>query len=207
MIAREGWGYIAALAGVTTLTAWLYPWLALLPGALLLLVTWFFRDPERTSAGAESDVLAPADGRVLWVRTVPESRFVGGEAVAISIFLSVFDVHINRAPVSGRVAYRDYARGQFLAAWGERIEEVNERAYLGIENGGHRVLVVQIAGLLARRIVTWPRVGDRVGRGERFGLIKFGSCTQVYLPRGSKALVKPGDRVSGGLTIVGRLPE
>lgn len=206
-IAREGWGIIAALAVLTAAAGWYGQWLALLPGLLLALSLWFFRDPEREATGSPSEVVAPADGRVLWVREVEEPRYLGGPAIGVSIFLSIFDVHINRAPVAGRVGYREYVPGKFLAAWADRLEEINERAYVGIEASGYRVLVVQIAGLVARRIRTWVREGDQLDRGERFGLIQFGSCTQVYLPAGSQVTVKPGDRVVGARTIIGRLPE
>lgn len=207
LIAPEGWVYIATLAGLTVLALWWNPWLAVIPGAVLGLTIWFFRDPERSVGGADGDVVAPADGRVMWVRTIEEPRFVQGKALVISIFLSLFDVHVNRAPVGGRVGYRDYVPGRFVAAWADQVETVNERAYVGIEGPGYRVLVVQIAGLVARRIITWPQVGQVLQRGERFGLIKFGSCTQVYLPADSEALVAPGDRVVAGRTVVGRIPR
>lgn len=206
LIAREGWPLAAGLGVLTALVWWVWPYAAVVPGALTVLVLWFFRDPERLAPGGDADVVAPADGRVLWVREVDEPRFLGGRAVAVSIFLSIFDVHVNRAPVAGRVAYREYVPGRFVAAWRERVEEINERAYTGIEGPGYRVLVVQIAGLVARRIVTWVRPGETVERGERFGLIKFGSCTQVYLPQGTAITVRPGERVLGGQTIIGRLP-
>lgn len=207
IIAREGWAFIAILA-VLTLAAGAYHWaLALVPGIILALTLWFFRDPERPGTAEERAVVAPADGRVMFVREVEEPRFLKEKAVQISIFLSIFDVHINRTPVSGTVAYREYMKGRFLAAWDETVGEVNERAYVGIETGRFRVLVSQVAGLVARRIITWPKVGDRLTRGERFGLIRFGSCTQVWLPLGSTILVRPGDRVAGGETVIGRLPE
>lgn len=207
LIAREGWVFIFILA-VITLLAGLYRWpLAMFPGVLLALTIWFFRDPERPDAAAEGEVVAPSDGRVMFVQDVEEPRYLGGEAILISIFMSIFDVHLNRTPVSGTVTYRDYTKGRFLAAWGEQVGEVNERAYVGIDTGKFRVLVSQVAGLLARRIITWPEVGDQVRRGERFGLIRFGSCTQIWLPAGSEILVKPGDRVIGGQTVIGRLPE
>lgn len=206
-IAREGWMLIFILA-VITLLAGLYRWaLAIFPGVLLVFTVWFFRDPERPDTAAEREVVAPADGRVMFVQDVVEPRYLGGEAILISIFMSLFDVHMNRTPVSGTVTYRDYTKGRFLAAWGEQVGEVNERAYVGIDTGKFRVLVSQVAGVLARRIITWPEVGDQVRRGDRFGLIRFGSCTQIWLPAGSEILVKPGDRVIGGQTVVGRLPE
>lgn len=207
-IAREGWPLLAALALVTAAVAIWQPWAALLPAALLLLVAWFFRDPERQAPAAAQVVVAAADGRVTAVREVDEPRFLGGRALMVSIFLSVFDVHVNRAPVAGTVAYKDYVPGKFVAAWADRVEEVNERQYLGLETvDGRRVLVAQIAGLVARRIVCRPEPGDTLQRGERFGLIKFGSCTQVYLPPDAIATVRPGDRVRGGETPLGRLPD
>ncbi|MBP2016830.1 phosphatidylserine decarboxylase [Symbiobacterium terraclitae] len=207
IIAREGWPFAAALL-ILALLALLVHWaLALLPALLTLFVLWFFRDPERPIPEGERLVVSPADGRVMFVREVEEPRFMGGRAILVSIFLSVFDVHINRAPVAGEVRYREYVPGQFLAAWDETVGEVNERAYLGLVSGPHRVLVSQVAGLLARRIITWPQVGDRLQRGERFGLIRFGSCTQLWLPPGSEVLVGPGDRVAGGKTVIGRLPQ
>jgi len=207
IITREGWPFVAGLL-VLALAALAVHWgLALVPALLALFVLWFFRDPERPVPGGEGLVVSPADGRVMFVREVEEPRFVGGPAIQVSIFLSVFDVHINRAPVAGEVRYREYVPGRFLAAWDETVGEVNERAYLGLAAGRHRVLVSQVAGLLARRIITWPQVGDRLERGERFGLIRFGSCTQIWLPPGSEVLVGPGDRVVGGQTVIGRLPQ
>lgn len=207
IIAREGWAFIAFLAVITAVAGVVHWGLAILPGVLLALCLWFFRDPERPSPGTEVDVLSPADGRVMFIREVEEPHFVGGKAVMVSIFLSIFDVHINRMPVGGTVTYRDYVKGQFLAAWDETVGEVNERSYVGIDTGRHKVLVSQVAGLVARRILCWPVVGQKLARGERFGLIRFGSCTQVWLPAGSTVLVKPGDRVQGAATVIGRLPS
>lgn len=205
-IAADGLPILAVLALVTLAAYLLNPWAALLPAALLALSLWFFRDPERPIPGEAGLVVAPADGRVMYVREVEEPRFVAGRAQVISIFLSILDVHVNRSPVAGEVTYYNYVRGRFIAAWDEKVHEVNERAYIGLEVQGRRVLVVQIAGLLARRIVTRCRVGDRLERGQRFGLIKFGSCTQLYLPADAQVLVRAGDRVKGGETVVGRLP-
>jgi len=207
IIAREGWAFIAFLAIVTAVAGVVHWLLAILPGLLLALCLWFFRDPERPVPGSDLDVVSPADGRVMFVREVAEPRFVGGKAIMVSIFLSVFDVHINRMPVGGTIGYKDYISGKFLAAWDETVGEVNERSYLGIDTGQHKVLVSQVAGLIARRILTWPVVGQKLARGERFGLIRFGSCTQIWLPEGSTVLVKPGDRVQGAATLIGRLPK
>jgi phosphatidylserine decarboxylase len=207
IIAREGWVFITFLAVVTIIAGAVHWALAIIPGVLLALTIWFFRDPERPIPGEDRVVVSPADGRVMFVREVEEPRFVQGKAIMVSIFLSVFDVHINRSPVAGTVQYRQYESGKFLAAWDETVGEVNERAYVGIDTGRHRVLVSQVAGLIARRILTWSKVGDKLAKGERFGLIRFGSCTQLWLPVGSSVEVKPGDRVAGGETIIGRLPE
>jgi phosphatidylserine decarboxylase len=207
IIAREGWAIIAFFIALTVIAGVVHWALAIIAGALLLLSLWFFRDPERAVPGTERDVISPADGRVMFIREVDEPTFVKGKAVVVSIFLSIFDVHVNRMPVGGTIAYKEYTKGQFLAAWDETVGEVNERSYIGIDTGRFRVLVSQVAGLVARRIFTWPKVGDKLARGERFGLIRFGSCTQIWLPAGSEVLVKPGDRVQGALTLIGRLPE
>ncbi|MBY6274665.1 phosphatidylserine decarboxylase family protein [Symbiobacterium thermophilum] len=208
IIAREGWPFVGALVALAVLALFVHWALGAVLAGLALFVMWFFRDPERPIPREDGLVVSPADGRVMFVREVEEPRFVGGRALLVSIFLSVFDVHINRSPVAGEVTYREYVPGKFLAAWDDTVGEVNERAYLGlVTDGGHRVLVSQVAGLLARRIVTWPAVGDRLDRGQRFGLIRFGSCTQVWLPADSEVLVRPGDRVVAGQTVIGRLPQ
>jgi phosphatidylserine decarboxylase len=206
-IAREGWAIIAFFVVLTVIAGLVHWVLAVIAGLLLLLSLWFFRDPERPVPGTERDVVSPADGRVMYIREVEEPTFVQGKAVVISIFLSIFDVHINRMPVGGTITYKQYTRGRFLAAWDETVGEVNERSYIGIETGHFRVLVSQVAGLVARRIFTWPKVGEQLARGDRFGLIRFGSCTQIWLPEGSTVLVKPGDRVQGAVSVIGRLPE
>lgn len=204
-IAREGFSILIGLAVITLLAYLWMPWLALIVGAVLVLSLWFFRDPERATPAADRLVVSPADGKVMYVREVDEPRFLGGKARVISIFLSVFDVHINRSPVEGSVSYYDYVPGKFVAAWDERVQEINERAYIGIEVRGQKVLVAQIAGLIARRIITYVRPGAELRRGQRIGLIKFGSCTQIYLPVDAEVQVKAGDRVKGAETVVGRL--
>lgn len=206
IIAREGWAFVAFLAVVTVIAGVVHWALAIIPGVLLALTLWFFRDPERAIPGADREVISPADGRVMFVREVDEPLYLGGKAIQVSIFLSVFDVHINRMPVGGTIGFKEYRKGQFLAAWDETVGEVNERSYIGIDTGKYKVLVSQVAGLIARRIYTWPVVGEKLARGDRYGLIRFGSCTQVWLPVGSEVLVKPGDRVTGATTIIGRLP-
>jgi phosphatidylserine decarboxylase len=199
-IAKEGYPYIAilGLAGIIALVAgWRYPGAALL--VLAAFVTFFFRDPDRTFEGTDKQIASPADGKVVWIR-----QENGQEA--ISIFLSVFDVHINRAPISGKVSAIDYHKGKFLIAFDERASLENERNSITMENQGKTVRFVQIAGLVARRIVCWRNPGETLQVGDRIGLIKFGSRVDVFLPAGSKILVKRGDHVVGGKTAIGEFP-
>jgi len=173
------------------------PW-GIAPIALLaLFVLYFFRDPERDSPEGEGLVLSPADGRVTEIRRV-------GGGTCVSVFLSVFDCHINRSPVSGVVREARYTRGRFHPAWQGRASEENERNHLIIRADEGDFGVTQVAGVLARRIVCRKKEGDRVRRGERIGLIRFGSRTDLHLPPGLEPLVAKGDRVRGGVTLMAR---
>lgn len=207
-IAPDAWPYarnLVLLAAVFGLLGWAVPaWLAL---AALGFVCFFFRDPDRTAPLDPSLAVAPADGRVLSVEPVDEGSFLRGPAVKVSIFLSVFDVHINRSPITGTVLFQKYRAGKMLPAYRPHASELNERNTVGIEGQGVRVLVHQITGLVARRIVCRVGPGDRLLQGGRFGLIKFGSCTELVLPEAAEVLVAPGDRVRGGVTPVARLPR
>jgi phosphatidylserine decarboxylase len=166
----------------------------------------FFRNPSRAVPGDERDVVAPADGRVLAVGSVEDAR--GRKGLRIGIFLSVFDVHVNRAPVAGRVVSLERGGSRFLAAFDPRAERDNVRLAMELETAaGERVVVTQVTGLVARRIVCHPRVGEWLARGMRYGLIRFGSRTDVWLPAAAEPLVRPGDRVRGGATRIARLPE
>lgn len=171
---------------------------ALLVAPLLLFTIWFYRDPERAVPADPRLVLSAADGRV----TVVED---GPEGLRISVFLNVFDVHVNRSPVPGTVRGLEYKPGEFINAMRPIAEDVNERLHLTLDTPHGPVVVTQVAGLIARRIVCRARLGDRVEAGERYGMIRFGSCTVVRLPPGTAAaLVKPGDRVTGGVTAIAR---
>lgn len=170
---------------------------------------YFFRDPERLLPDGVDDgsvVVSPADGRVFIIRDVEHEEFVGGPATQIAIFLSPLNVHVNRIPVSGRVEHVGYFKGKFEAAFKEK-SDLNERTHIGIANDRMRLLMKQIAGAVARRIVYEIEEGDEVIVGERFGMIKFGSRTDVFVPAGAIVEVKEGDIVSGGLTVLCRLPE
>lgn len=203
-IAIEGVPFIGAGLGLSALTALWSRRAATLPLALTAFTTYFFRDPDRECPADPDTVYSAADGHITHIDEVEEPRFIGGMATRIVTFLSVFDVHINRIPVAGTVRYRDYVQGEFRAAWDNEADIVNERAYLGLETAHGPVLVSQIAGLVARRIVTWPVAGEDVAAGERFGLIKFGSRTDILVPRGSlKVMVKKGQKVQGALTKIG----
>jgi phosphatidylserine decarboxylase len=172
-------------------------------GLLSAFMAFFFRDPKREPPTDNDVVLAPADGRV--TRVTPIAGENEHSATLISIFLSPLDVHINRAPIAGQITNVSYTRGKFLMATNETASLVNEQNALTIQGEKITVVCKQIAGILARRIVCWKRAGERVALGERFGLIKFSSRTDVLLPEGVEVLVREGNRVRGGITIIGRI--
>ena len=174
--------------------------------ALTLFVAYFFRDPERQIPQDPRLVVAPADGKVMSVGPVEGEDFMGGTATRVTIFLNIFDVHVQRAPLGGRVAHYAYRPGRFVAAWREEASRENERASLGIDTGAGPLLVRQIAGLVARRIATYPGNGDTVVRGDRIGLIRFGSRVDLLLPLDWPVTVNSGDMVRGGETPVARIP-
>ena len=181
--------------------------LALVVTAVALWVAYFFRDPERSGERGEQLVVAPADGKVVLVTEVDEPAFVHGRATRISIFMNVFSVHVNRYPVSGTVRYVKYAQGRFLNAVSEQSSAENEQMSVGIEAGRHRVLVRQIAGLIARRIITYSREGERVAQGDRMGLIRFGSRVDVFVPTDASLRVRLGELTSAGTTVIAELPD
>ncbi len=212
--AREGLVFIAIAALLTagafalavTRRSWGL-WLAAV--VLLLLALWvayFFRDPERTGERGSSLVVSPADGKLIMITEVDEPNFVRGRALRLSIFMNVFNVHVNRYPVDGAVTYVHYNEGKFLNAAAEKSSLENEQMSVGIETGKHRILVRQIAGLIARRIVTYGREGEKVDQGQRMGIIRFGSRVDVYMPTDSKVRVKIGDMTVAGTTVVAELP-
>jgi phosphatidylserine decarboxylase len=180
--------------------------LAFLLTLVALWVAWFFRDPERSGERGDTLVIAPADGKIVQIAEVDEPDFMKGRALRVSIFMNVFNVHVNRYPVDGTVTYVHYNPGKFLNAAADKASLENEQSTVGIESGGHRVLVRQIAGLIARRIVTYSKVGDRAVQGERFGIIRFGSRVDVFLPTGSTVRVQLGQLTSAGVTVLGELP-
>jgi phosphatidylserine decarboxylase len=197
---RDGYYYGLVLLAAAVLVGWLTsPAWAVVPILLAAFFLWFFRDPERAIPGDAGAVVSPADGKVTAVSTV----IVNGKPVQrISIFLNVFNVHVNRSPISGVIRGVRYQTGKFLNAMNALSAEQNEQNTVTVEGDGHSVVFKQIAGLLARRIVFTKNIGDRVERGERVGLIKFGSRADVMLEPGAEIGVKVGDHVKGGSTVL-----
>jgi phosphatidylserine decarboxylase len=168
---------------------------------------WFFRDPEREAPRDERLVVSPADGRVVAVVPEREDRYLNALATRVSIFMSPLDVHVNRSPVTGTVRQVQHTAGRFRAAFSDKSSLDNERNAVVLESGGKRFLMVQIAGALARRIVCHVGPGDRLERGQRFGMIMFGSRVDVFLPPGVQPVVTKGERVRAGLSALGRVQE
>jgi phosphatidylserine decarboxylase len=212
--AREGYLFIgiatlaaaAAFALALARRSWTLWLLAIIITVIALWVAYFFRDPERTGDRGARLVLAPADGRLIMLTEVEEPLFLKGRAVRMSIFMNVFNVHVNRYPVDGIVRYIHYNKGRFINAAAEKSSLENEQMSVGIESADRRVLVRQIAGLIARRIVTYSKVGDLVRQGDRMGIIKFGSRVDVFVPPDAQVLAKVGDLTTAGTTVLAELP-
>lgn len=211
--AREGLVFIvgsaliAAAVILVAVTKRSWP-IWLLGFALLVVAIWvasFFRDPERPVTRGDQIVISPADGKVVLVTEVDEPTFVKGRTRRVSIFMNIFNVHVNRYPVTGTVQYVQANPGKFLNAVAPEASLENEQTSVGIEAGSNRILVRQIAGLIARRIVTYSRVGDQAKQGDRMGLIRFGSRVDVFLPLDATLRVKPGDVTYAGVTVLAEL--
>ena len=210
----EGYPFVGTGLLVTA-AAWVWasqssgalaPSVAIVVSVLTLFMLWFFRNPVRVAPSDVAVVVAPGEGRVVDIKEIHEPSFLSATARRISIFLSVFDVHVQRSPVSGTVEHRVHRPGKFAVAWLEKASEDNEQASLGITTPHGRVLVRQIAGLIARRIVTDPTVGDRVERGERIGIIRFGSRVDLFVPLDWEITCAVGDRARVGSTPLARAP-
>ena len=213
--AREGYPFI----GIATLLAvgafaialarrsWSLWLLAVIITLLALWVAYFFRDPERAGERGSNIVVAPADGKLIMITDVDEPSFIGGRATRLSIFMNVFNVHVNRYPVDGTVGYLHYNKGKFLNAAAEKSSLENEQSSVGVEHGSSKILVRQIAGLIARRIVTYSKLGETVKQGDRMGLIRFGSRVDVFIPTHSRLRVKLGALTTAGSTVLAELPS
>jgi len=196
---RDGILYALGLSVAAALLFFLSPWLMIVPLLLALFFLWFFRDPERAIPQDSGAIVSPGDGKITDIASID---YMGRPMQRLSMFLNVFDVHVNRSPIAGVIRGVEYRKGKFCNAMDKNCYEVNEQNIVTVEGDGQTVIFKQIAGLLARRIVFTKKVGDTVGRGERIGLIKFGSRVDVIMDAGVEMKVKIGDRVAGGSTIL-----
>jgi phosphatidylserine decarboxylase len=213
--AREGYLFIG-IAGVAVASAfglalarrsWALWLLAVLVTIIALWVAYFFRDPERPAPRGKQLIVAPADGRLIMMAEVAEPTFIEGNAIRMSIFMNVFNVHVNRYPMDGVVQYVHYNKGKFFNAAADKSSLENEQMSVGLQSGVNRVLVRQIAGLIARRIVTYSRVGEKVRQGDRMGMIRFGSRVDVFVPTNANVRAKVGDLTTAGVTLLAELAE
>ncbi len=184
---------------------WWSPVAAVVPAGLIVFTLYFFRDPVRTIPDGHGLVVSPADGRVTDIETLEENEVTGQTLQRVGIFLSVFDVHVNRMPATGRVVYTAHYEGSYHDARSPMASTHNTARTWGFDCGGTTLVVRQITGAIARRIVPWALLGDRLERGQHFGMIRFGSRTEIYLPLDAEIDVQPGQHVRGGETVIGRL--
>jgi phosphatidylserine decarboxylase len=200
--------WILAILFFLALASWFFSaWLSLLFLVLIVYTLFFFRDPDRNIPADPNAIVAAADGVVKDICEVEEAEVLKTRMLRVGIFLSIFDVHTNRAPLDGRIIYRQRRVGLCLDARSPDCSEKNEAMTWAFENPRVTIVVRQLTGAIARRIVAWADVGDQIAKGERFGMIRFGSRTEVYLPLAANVLVKVGDHVAGGSTIIARLPD
>lgn len=194
-------GYALALSR----RSWPLWLLAFVLTILAIWVAYFFRDPERTGERGKDLVVAPADGRIVQIAEVSEPAYLKSASLRISIFMNVFNVHVNRYPIDGSVEYVHYNKGKFFNAAADKASLENEQSSVGIRSDEKRILVRQIAGLIARRIVTYSKTGDQVKQGDRMGIIRFGSRVDVFIPVESRVRVKEGEATVAGVTVLGEL--
>ena len=205
-IAKDGLPIIVFFVLLTILSAFLHVSISVIFLILLSFCVFFFRDPEREITEGENIVLAPADGKVAAIEQIQDSKISDEPVHRISIFLSIFDVHINRTPVDGEIVYLEYSKGRFLDARNPKASEVNENNFMVLSHKGTKIALRQIAGKIARRVVCKCNKGDKLKIGERIGMIRFGSRTDLFLPMNAEINTKIGDMVKAGITIIGKLP-
>jgi len=207
-IVREGYPFVGISLLITAVTAYfLGPYYGVIPGFLTCYFAYFFRNPGRETAFDENLLYSPADGKVMAIDELFDDEYLNVEAVKVTIFLSVFNVHVNRSPMLGEIKYQRYTCGGFVPAYKKAASFENERHAIGLEDRGNRILVIQIAGILARRIISWVTLGHELKQGECYGMIKFGSSTEIVVPNTVEILVKKGDKVEGGVTVIGKYKE
>jgi phosphatidylserine decarboxylase len=207
--AKEGLPFIVISGGLTFLFLYLgLIFVPILTGIISVFIIFFFRDPERTNSSHQKAILTPADGKILEIRHLKDSdNLIGQPVIKVSIFMSVFNVHVNRIPVGGTIKKIIYTPGRFFSANLDKASKFNENNRVILEtDGSHIIAFIQIAGLIARRISCWVKEIDHVKAGQRFGLIRFGSRVELYLPRDSRIIVQPCQKVRAGETIIGYLP-
>ena len=205
-IAKEGFIFVIPLAFLAAaFYSFSYYWVAGLFEGFFLFCAWFFRDPERNIPQEPNLIVSPADGKVVEIIKESDSLLPNENYTRVSVFLNVFNVHVNRVPIAGKIEAVRYNKGKFLNAANHKASLDNEQNAILLDNGSTKVLVKQIAGLIARRIVCWAKEGDDYQLGQRFGLIRFGSRTDIFVPEGTTIKVKEGDIVSGGSSIIGYL--
>ena len=206
VIVSEGYKFIgAALVLAVIFGYFAHPYAALPFVVLACYFAYFFRSPTRTIAANEHHILSPADGTVTEISSVGVDDFVGEPCNKIVIFMSVFNVHVNRSPINGGIKLQKYYCGRFRPAYKDEVGFENEHHLIGIDRGDLRITVKQIAGILARRIVSWVTLDDRMKQGDIYGMIRFGSCLEIVMPERAQILVREGEKVQGGKTVLGRL--
>lgn len=202
-ISKEGFLYIAILFTITMIVYYFSPFLSILPLILTLFVIFFFRNPNRKIIKNNMNIICPADGMIMEVKEIFEDSFLKTRATKISIFLSIFNVHVNKSPIDGNIVFTSYRPGKFLPAFKSHASDINEKNIVGIQNDTIKIIVSQITGFIARRIVCWVKEGDTINQGDNFGLIKFGSCVEIIVPDNVHILVKPKQKVKAGISIIG----
>ncbi len=207
-IIEDGYPFIAVPFFLAVLAAYFVNfYVAVVPLVLSAYFMYFFRNPHRIIPSDETLLVSPADGTVVSVEPAHEDLYLGQDCCKIVIFLSIFDAHVNRTPLSGVIKFQQYTCGRFRPAYKDGVGYENERYALGIDNGRTRLLITLVAGVLARRVVSWVTLGDVLEHGQLYGMIKFGSCIEIYVQDNVEISVKKGDRVRGGESIIGRIVE
>lgn len=207
-VISEGYPFIIGSGILAVLLGWsVHPYIAVIPFILMLYFCYFFRNPKRHIKTDDSVVLSPADGTVTDIIPMETDEFVKEPCNKVVIFMSVFNVHVNRSPIQGQIKLQKYFCGRFRPAYKDTVGFENEHHVLGIENERIRISVKQIAGILARRIVSYVTLDDNLKQGELYGMIKFGSCLEVVMPKNVEINVKVGEKVAGGQTILGRIKD
>ncbi len=207
-IVHEGYMFIGiALAFAFVLGVACGPYVAIFPLVLAIYFAYFFRNPKREIVLDDLAVISPADGTVQEISSVEYDDFIKGPGNKVTIFMSVFNVHVNRSPITGEIKCQKYVCGRFRPAYKDSVGFENEHHLIGIENERLRITVTQIAGILARRIVSWVTLNDALKQGELYGMIRFGSCLEIVMPANVEVMVQKGDKVVGGKTILGRMKD